>query len=251
MLTRKLYTLANKYIDSYNNHSYDISTNGEMAILCKLRELKNFGHVYFDVGFNKGEWTKSVLTNFSLAEVHAFEINKRAFEPFKKNTQIVCNEFGLSDQNETITFKDYGKDNPHNSPILDFEWVDFKVPHVIKTQRVMRGDKYCKDIGIEFIDFLKVDVEGYEYKVLNGFEHFLEFKLIRVVQFEYGYVNSITKNMMSDFYKFFEQYGYIIGKLNRQNVNFKSFSFPMNDFKSGPNYIAIRNDDDTLKQLLT
>jgi len=115
----------------------------------------------------------------------------------------------------------------------------------------MRGDKYCKDRGIKFIDFLKVDVEGYEYKALNGFEHFLEFKLIRIVQFEYGYVNSITKNMMSDFYKFFEQYGYIIGKLNRQNVNFKSFSYSMNDFKSGPNYIAIRNDDDTLKQFLT
>ena len=134
MLTRKLFTLANKYIDSYNNYSYNISTNGEMAILCKLRELKNFGYVCFDVGFNKGEWTKNVITNFPHTEVHAFEINVGAFESFYKNTQIVCNEFGLSDQNETITFKDYGKDNPHNSLILDFEWIDFKVPHVKKSK---------------------------------------------------------------------------------------------------------------------
>jgi len=60
MLTRKLLTLANKYIDSYNNYSYDISTNGEMAILCKLRELKTLAMCVLMLALTKENGQKTL-----------------------------------------------------------------------------------------------------------------------------------------------------------------------------------------------
>jgi len=49
---------------------------------------------------------------------------------------------------------------------------------------VRTGLDYCLEKGIEFIDFLKIDVEGFETKVLRGFGDFLS--KTKYVQFEYG-----------------------------------------------------------------
>jgi hypothetical protein len=103
---------------------------------------------------------------------------------------------------------------------------------------VIKGDDYVHSIGIEKIDLLKLDIEGAEMKALKGFENCLREKRIRVVQFEYGYLNILTKNLLMDYYDFFEPLGYRVGKLYPKKIEFKPYSNKLEDF-IGPNYVAV------------
>jgi FkbM family methyltransferase len=50
----------------------------------------------------------------------------------------------------------------------------------------------CKTIdglGLNYIDYLKIDTEGSEYKILNGCENSLKNKKISFIQFEYGLID--------------------------------------------------------------
>jgi hypothetical protein len=49
---------------------------------------------------------------------------------------------------------------------------------------IRTGDTFCAEAGISAIDLLKIDTEGYDYYVLQGFKRMLREKRIRVIQFE-------------------------------------------------------------------
>jgi hypothetical protein len=79
----------------------------------------------------------------------------------------------------------------------------------------------------------------------------LQKRMIRIVQFEYGYVNGDVHFLMKDFYEFFKEFGYVVAKLTKGPLNFREFKYSDNDFKSGPNYVAIHKDDVELLALLS
>ena len=51
---------------------------------------------------------------------------------------------------------------------------------------------YLKEKKISKIDFLKIDTEGYEYKVLIGLDEYL--KNVSLIMFEHHYHNMILKD---------------------------------------------------------
>lgn len=46
-------------------------------------------------------------------------------------------------------------------------------------------DEYCKENGIQEIDFLKIDTEGYDYRVLLGAKEMIDNNRVEYIQFEY------------------------------------------------------------------
>jgi Methyltransferase FkbM domain len=107
--------------------------------------------------------------------------------------------------------------------------------------RVVRGADYCAEHGISTIDCLKIDVEGAEHLVLQGFGDLLTPNRIPVIQFEYGMVNIVTKFLLRDFYQLLEGRGYRVGKLFPRQVRFREYRFRDEDFL-GPNYVAASAD---------
>ena len=98
-----------------------------------------------------------------------------------------------------------------------------------------------KEHGIDHIDFLKLDVEGAEYLVLDGFKKAIEGDKIDMVQFEYGEINASTHNLLRDFHMFFTGKGYQIGKLLNNRVRFKTqYSYADENFLAA-NYIACKS----------
>ena len=116
---------------------------------------------------------------------------------------------------------------------------------------VITGDEYCQQHGIQHIDFLKIDVEGADHLVLEGFDRMLDSRAVRVVQFEYGYTHGDAHFLMRDFYALFERHGYIVGRLEPAGVAFSPWTYEKNDFTSGPNYVAIAGDDAAALQTLS
>ncbi|MEA1972954.1 MAG: FkbM family methyltransferase [Candidatus Cloacimonadota bacterium] len=240
MLT--MYKVARLYIEKYEGFSYDFDKNGESVLIDKLKQF-DFKTV-FDVGANIGNYTIMLNKNFKQAKVHSFEISDDTFLNLKKvcsDNNIILNNFGLSDNVGEITYKDYGENSGVNTILENLDFHDHKTPFTMKKGILSTGEIYCKENNIVEIDFLKIDVEDAENLVLQGFNDLLASGKIKVIQFEYGYANGDSKYLMKDFYKFFKDRGYVIGPLKPTGVLFMDFSYRLNDFNSGPNFVAVHN----------
>lgn len=74
LLNKLLYFLSNKFLDYYNNFSYNFDKNGELNLIKSLDI--NSKSVIFDVGANKGEWSQNFRKIHSSGKLFTFEINK-------------------------------------------------------------------------------------------------------------------------------------------------------------------------------
>jgi FkbM family methyltransferase len=249
---RVAYRAAKRYIHWVDGFSYDFAKNGEEWL---MGATSGFGFkTVFDVGANIGSWTRSALGYFQAAEFHCFELSSETFATLQENLnepRVHLNNFGLSDSDSEVEYKNYGRNSGVNTLLLNAEYHDRHQQPELAVGGTRRGDSYCEEVGVEVIDFLKVDVEGAEHLVFRGFHGILSQKKIRLIQFEYGYTHADAKFLMRDFFELFESYGYVVGKLRRGRVELVGWSYRLNDFDSGPNFVAVRDSDVSLIRTLT
>ena len=241
---KMIYRAAKRLIRWHDGFSYDISVNGEKWLLEKTADLKF--RTIFDVGANRGVWTKHALNQFPDSHIHCFEVCRETFTTLRENlrgNKCTLNNFALSDITSEIRYKYYQKDFGSNTIICRATYHDKRIKPVIKKGYARRGDDYCDSNGIEHIDLLKIDVEGADHLVLHGFSKRIATRRVRLIQFEYGYTHGDSKFLMRDFYEFFEKNGYAVGKLRHGRVEFTPWNYHLNDFDSGPNYVAVRLSD--------
>jgi len=229
---------------NFENWHYQFASNGEARVLECLR-VEGGIQMIFDAGANQGDWSRMALEKFPEATIHAFELAPPVAAMLMTNVagkaQIVPNACGLSEVNEEIEFSYAPNWNTMSSGIM----VTGTTPTEKMRGRVVRGADYCKEKGIETIDFLKIDVEGMEHMVLRGFSEMLERKAIRVIQFEYGRVSIESHFLLKDFYTMLYGYGYAVGKIYPEEVLFKDYYYTDEDFL-GPNYLAVQRSEAAL-----
>ena len=141
--------------------------------------------IVLDVGANVGH--HSLFFSTKAREVHAFEPNPRfrmQFERFMNDNNVKnvhLHQVGLGDSTSTIHYYAPTGDNQgigsfvaeHNDSNMD-----------IGTLPVVRGDDIVKSLGLERVDFIKIDVERYEESVLIGLQETLrKFKPIVVLEY--------------------------------------------------------------------
>lgn len=160
--------------------------------------------VVFDVGANEGEWARSILNHNPLSIVHAFEPQSDLARKIKTvSPHITVNIVAVGDKDGELELFDYEKHIGSQHATL--------LPGVIErihrgTARktavpVIRLDDYCRRRGISRIDLLKIDVEGYEFRVLNGAMDSIESGMIGAIQFEFNEMNVISRTFLKDFYE--------------------------------------------------
>jgi FkbM family methyltransferase len=251
-IARELARACRRYLHRFNGYSYDFVEGGEKNLMQRLAPLSF--QTIFDVGANTGEWAMLAQTYFPKAVFHTFEISENTFPILTKKLSGPCfrnNNFGLSSKIGQVSYKDYGPASGLNTLIQKTSVFDASTRPETRLAEVKTGDRYCEDCCIAFIDWLKVDVEGAEHLVFSGFENFFKKKAVRVVQFEYGFNNGDAGFLMRDFFDLFSDYGYLLAKVRRRRIEFTGFHHTMNNFESGPNYVAIRQDDQAVLKTLT
>lgn len=246
-----IFKLACRYNNWYRAYTYDPRKNGEINLL-KLISCFRISTV-FDVGANVGDWTKASRDILPTSYCHSFEIFpdtaallkvRFAFDKF-----VHVNAFGLGSDVGVFNLRVYEDRSTVNTLICSLDFHSDKSSRIVDVE-VFTGDLYCSQKAVTFIDLLKIDVEGSELDVLRGFERFFISASIRIVQFEYGYANGEAGVLMKDFYEFFAKYGYIVGRLERKGVHFADFNYSLNNFESGPNFVAVHMDDrDLIRKL--
>jgi FkbM family methyltransferase len=242
--TLALVDFCNRITLAWKNKQYDIRLNGEQALLNRLSRLSP--SVLMDAGANIGEWSLAALAAIPSAFVHAFEIAEPTAVQLKRNlapfpSRAVANAFGLGDRDGDLTVYLPKESNTAASvfrTVIEVSAEDHGIKNVAEIRStITTGDGYMHRNGVSHVDVLKIDVEGAEMEVLKGFSGAFERQAIDLVQFEYGPLNLSTRVFLSDFYDFFNQRGYVIGKLFPEGVAFKPFEPSDEDFV-GPNFIA-------------
>jgi FkbM family methyltransferase len=235
----------------YENRNHDIYSNGESFILKKLSTLKPA--VILDVGANVGNWGILASETCTESRVYCFEPVPDTYQKLIAGVErsglknIIPVNAGLYKETTTFRINRYAS-NEHSS-IYDVQGAAYAVNDVIEID-LINGDAFLKKHNIEFIDFLKLDVEGAEMDALTGLENALSENKIRLIQFEYGYINITTKILLIDFYKMLTKHGYLLGKLYPKGVEFREYSYKHEDF-IGPNFIAVRKSDHEMISLLS
>ena len=252
---RTLADFCTSAVYAWKNRQYDVTVNGEEGLLRRLGALHP--GVVVDVGANVGEWTCAACRHLPEAVVHAFEIAPSTAEVLRRttsgNSRVIVNDFGLGDQNGSITIYASPESSTATSTLRDAIEVS-AAEHGIHTieeidAKIVTGDSYMKDQDLQRIDLLKIDVEGAEFAVLHGFSDAFARGTIDLVQFEYGKINLCTRHFLADFYKFFEDRGYLVGKLFPEGVAFKPYDIDDEDF-IGPNFIACRKSRSDIVEAL-
>lgn len=136
--------------------------------------------IFFDIGANDGGWSVNLARDNPNFKVYAFEPTPRMCEIIKSKSHELKNyrliEKAVSDFDGLAEFKVAGQADWGCSSLLDFsdksrtEWpgrTDFHVTQTIQVE-VMRLDSFIEQEGIEEIEYLHVDTQGSDLKVLMG-----------------------------------------------------------------------------------
>jgi FkbM family methyltransferase len=238
--------LCRQYLKWFGNSSYKFARNGERWLLATLGSEPI--RTVLDVGANDGMWSLMASDLFSNANIYALEIVPDTAATLQArvghHARIKCFSLGLAAHTGKLPVRYYQPASRH-ATFIDFprswtgEWIDCPV---------MCGDEFIAREAIDHIDFLKLDVEGAEHLVLQGLESQLRAKAVRFVQFEYGQMNIFTHFLLRDFVQLFASYGYVVGKIYPDYVEFREYDLNDEDF-IGSNYLACPAKDDAIQHL--
>jgi FkbM family methyltransferase len=175
---------ANCVVAYHLGESYDSASNGEYRLIDLLAPHCS---TFVDVGANVGHWTEYFLRNSSANGIlfepseHCAALLKEKFQ----NRPITLRNVAVGDTNGSISFVEEGEFGESSSVAETYipshrpgETVVKQVPIVTLDQELMALN--CN------VDFLKIDAEGYDLKVLKGSELVLRKGRVRFVQFEYN-----------------------------------------------------------------
>lgn len=149
----------------------------------------------FDVGANLGQSTATFLGLFEGCRVHAFEPQAALFEAMRQRIggipAVTLNQAAMGAAPGTATL--HRTTHCESSSLLplnrDSWWAQALhiAPEGEETVAVEAIDHYCATRGIESIDLLKLDTQGFEPECLRGALDMLRARRIGVIQAELVY----------------------------------------------------------------
>ena len=224
----------------------DYQHNGETEALKTIQTMiHSDSAVLFDVGANKGEFTKRIVEAWkgSPYQLYAFEPSRKTFEMLQNSVSnsapvhLVNMALGdkpghvdlFSDKEGSGLASVYPRD-------LSYHKINFSDHEKIEDTTL---DLFCEQNKISSIDFLKLDVEGHELAVLSGGKRMFEEGKVKIVQFEFGGCNIDSRTFFRDYYNFFKKDFDLYRILSNGLQPIRCYSEKLEVFLSA-NYLAVK-----------
>ena len=251
-LTRKIKSIIEKIEFKYfsyllKKYNVEFYFKDELSILSKRDYNDNFEYIFktkyscdaipmmlaldskikgckicFDVGANIGITTIWMARHCE--KVYAFEPVENNIIRFRDNllvnkvtnVELITKAVSDTDNKEEIFYirESYG----HHSLLKGH------ISKIIQTIHVetITLDTFCTERNINHIDFLKIDVEGAELKVLRGASSLLKDKKIKIIVFEHSPILLLKQGLKKTaVIEMLINYGYNIYRLNHERLDIK------------------------------
>lgn len=191
--------MVNPGVRCLEKYSFDSELKEQKLV----RNLVRSGDIVFDIGAHYGKYTKlfSLLVG-KKGRVFAFEPTPESYQKLKSEigsagiNNVTLENKAVFSEDTILKFnqfpENYSSWNGIGSPQMKNPDNYRQIVQHTKTIEVpaVSIDSYLKRIGIQKIDYLKLDVEGAEIFALAGMEQLLRAKVIKYLQFE------ISKKML-------------------------------------------------------
>ena len=182
--------------------------------------------ILLDVGAHKGESIISFSKNLNIKKIYSFEASQISFKILSKKIKdikfkfpemkIIIENIALGSSDKKIKIKHFNESSSSTINKINIDSNYFKkkkkflygseVSKYYKEFKIKQItlDNYLKLKGINKVDFIKIDTEGYEFEILNGLKK--NIKHVNVILFEHHYHDMIKKNYnFSDIHMFLKE----------------------------------------------
>lgn len=210
--------------------------------ILKFLKTKLLGQItVIDVGAHYGETIKIFQNNLKFNKIYSFEASPKNFKileknfPKNNNSNVEIFNFGLGEDffESFINQTAESSSSTINKININSKYLDRK-KKILKIKnnddffkklpvKIITLDHFINEKKIENIDLLKIDTEGYEYKVLKGLKK--NHTKIKIIYFEHHYDDMILKNYtFSDIHDLLKSYGFEMIKKHKMLFR-KSFEY--------------------------
>ena len=187
--------------------------------------------IIFDIGANIGSHSIAFSKMATNGKVFSFEPSVKTYKWLLKNTErnenIVCNNIAFSNESELIKF--YECENDVMSGLSDT-----KRSNILFVKEVVSetGDSYVERLKLDNLDFIKIDVEGFEENVFKGFKKSIaKFKPVIFCEIYKGQSSNLNPQSTIDLIR---QSGYSVNVIKEKELELSTLH--SDQF---PNYIFI------------
>lgn len=212
--------------------------SGELFIIKNIKKELRIGANIFDIGANVGDWSKFVIDEYKDKDynLYMFEPSENTFFKLTKNIKPSNNRYfhlmGFGDKHEKLMIY-YDSFAQGSASIFK---KNAKYSEEIEIDTI---DNFCNNHDIKVIDFLKMDVQGYELNILNGANEMIKNGNIKFIQFEFDEPNIENRVFFKDFWELLHEKYDIYHSLYNGLIKIKEYNYSLETF-SCMNYLAIR-----------
>lgn len=166
----------------------------------------------FDVGCHYGESIKRFLTLFNGCSIYSFEPDITAYnfvrDRYSDQTNISIYDFGIGARDSTNSFHQclVPGNSSFNKILESSKWAKQRASiygvsssELIKTMEnvpIRSLDSFATENDIKYVDFIKLDVEGWEDQCIKGCHNLLANRKVGILQLELT-MTQIRQNCIS------------------------------------------------------
>jgi FkbM family methyltransferase len=190
-------------------------TRAEEHFLIRVKDRLQ-GGVLLDIGANHGAYANALHQLAPTARIFAFEPHPLTFSLLQSHLRISPSVLAI---NKAVA------DRPGRLTLYDFQSTDGSTQaSLCKTAVALYSsdlveypvdcttvDAFMAEMGLDYIDLLKIDTEGRDLSVLKGAQNALQNRKVGMIQFEFIPANIAAGVTMHAFFTVLQ--GYQIGRL--------------------------------------
>lgn len=182
-----------------------------------IKQLAGDAKIVFDVGAAEGRVAEAYLGMFPNAVVYAFEPTPGLCK-LKSGRRVKVVKVAAAEKSGTATL--YLNLKPHTNSLLPFvKQGGALTTHSTVEVPAVSLDDFCREVGVQQIDVLKIDTQGTELQVLVGATGLFNKGAVKVVVVELQSTSIYAGQCKrGDVGKFLSHYGFVL-KHERVSAN--------------------------------